>query len=168
MKCLFGMSAIAALAMMSNAAMAQQKTLKDQLVGAWTLVSSEATAPNGKKDQLYGPNPNGVLILDASGRYAQVQGRVGRPKLSTANRLELDASAADLKAVLIGFAANSGTWSVNEADKTLSRRYVNALIPNNEGSDQKATITLAGDEMKLTQTSPVSGVRTDAVYRRAK
>ena len=70
--------------------------------------------------------------------------------------------------MVIGFAANTGTWSVNETDKTLIRRYEAAVIPNNEGSEVKATITLTGEEMKLTQTSPVSGVRTDAVYRRAK
>jgi hypothetical protein len=57
---------------------------------------------------------------------------------------------------------------VNEADKTLLRKYETAVIPNNEGSDQKANVTLTGDELKLTQTSPVSGVRTDVVYRRAK
>jgi Lipocalin-like domain len=161
-------STVLALALLQGTAVAQQKTLKEQLVGAWTLVSSDATSPNGKKDQLYGANPVGVLILDASGRYAQVQGRPGRPKLKTANRAELDAPAADLKAVLLGFAANTGIWSVNQADKTLLRRYETALIPNNEGADQKASITISGDELKLTQTSPVSGVRTDAVYRRAK
>jgi len=166
----FSMSTIAALALavMPTGAVAQQKSLKEQLVGAWTLVSSDATSPNGRKDQLYGSNPVGVLILDSSGRYAQVQGRTGRPKLNTANRAELSASVADLTAVLVGFAANSGTWSVNESEKALLRRYETALIPNNEGADQKATITLSGDEMKLTQISPTSGVRTDAVYRRAK
>jgi hypothetical protein len=156
------------LALLSGSAVGQQKTLKEQLVGAWTLVSSDATPPNGKTEQLYGSNPKGVLILDASGRYASIQARPGRPKLNTANRLDLDATVADLKAVVVGFAANSGTWSVNEADKTLLRRYETAVIPNNEGSDQKANVTLTGDELKLTQTSPVSGVRTDVVYRRAK
>lgn len=145
-----------------------QKSLKDQLVGAWTLVSSVATAPNGTTEQFYGPNPKGIMILDASGRYAQVQGRSDRPKLKTANRFELDATAAELKTVLLGFAANTGSWSVNEADKTLIRRYESALVPNNEGSEQKAIVTLTGDELKLTQVSPTSRVRTDAVYRRAK
>ena len=95
---ILSLSAIAALGLtlLPTSSMAQQKTLKEQLVGAWTLVSADATSPNGKKDQLYGANPKGVLILDASGQYAQVQGRPGRPKLNTANRAELDASAADL------------------------------------------------------------------------
>jgi hypothetical protein len=165
-----GATAVVALtlATLQCDAIAQQRTLKEQLVGAWTLVSTEATSPSGRKDQLYGTSPKGVLILDASGRYAQVQARPARPKLNTANRAEVDAPVADLKAVLVGFASNSGTWSVIEADKTLVRRYETALIPNNEGSEQKATITLTGDDLKLTQTSPVSGVRTDAVYRRAK
>ena len=51
-------------------AWAQQKPLKGQLVGAWTLVSIEVTSKNGAKGPGFGgPNAKGILILDASGRY---------------------------------------------------------------------------------------------------
>lgn len=165
---ILGTSAVTALGvLLPGTAVAQQKTLKDQLVGGWTLVSSQATAPNGKTEQFYGPNPRGSLIFDAGGRYAQVQGRPDRAKLKSASRFDIDATAAELKAVLLGFAANAGTWSVDEATKTLIRRYESALIPNNEGSEQKAAISLAGNELKLTQTNPASGVKTETVFRRA-
>ena len=39
------------------------------------------------------------------------------------------------------YAANYGTWSVNEADKTLTRRFESALRPNNEGTDLKDTVS---------------------------
>jgi hypothetical protein len=58
------------LALVPSSAISQQKSLKDQLVGAWTLVSADNTAPNGTKRQGYGANPKGILILDAGGRYA--------------------------------------------------------------------------------------------------
>ena len=167
----FGLTTIALLCtgvVFSASQAPAQKSLKDQLVGAWTMVANESTAPNGAKQQFYGPNPKGVLILDAGGRYATVQGRPDRAKLKTASRFDLDATPAELKATLMGFAANAGTWSVNEADKTLTRRFESALIPNNEGSEQKATVSLSGDELRLTTTNPVTKVRTDAVYRRAK
>jgi len=45
------------------------------------------------------------------------------------------------------------------ADKTLTRRYEAALSPNVEGTDQKNSVSLAGDEMKLVTTS-AAGVRT--------
>ena len=167
---IFNLSVITALglALLPTNGVAQQRSLKDQLVGAWTMVSNEVTAPNGAKEQFYGANPKGVLILDASGQYAFVAGRLDRAKFKNASRFELDATPAELKAALLGFGANAGTWSVNEADKTLTRRYESAVIPNNEGSEQKNSVNLSGDQLKLTVTSPVTGVRTDAVYRRAK
>jgi hypothetical protein len=63
---------IAALSfcLLSGGSVAQQRTLKEQLVGVWTLASNEATAPNGTKRQDFGANPKGILILDAGGRYA--------------------------------------------------------------------------------------------------
>jgi hypothetical protein len=42
-----------------------------------------------------------------------------------------------------------------------------ALVPNVEGADRKHSVSLAGDEMKLVSTS-AAGLRTEAVYRRAK
>jgi hypothetical protein len=58
------------LALVPSSAVSQQKSLKEQLVGAWTLVSGDITAPDGTKRQPYGANPKGILILDAGGRYA--------------------------------------------------------------------------------------------------
>ena len=52
-----GMSVIATLALLPATALGQQRSLKDQLVGTWTTVSSENTAPNGTKSQPYGANP---------------------------------------------------------------------------------------------------------------
>src|SRR5262245_40556908 len=61
------LSAIAALglALLPGSALTQQQSLKQQLVGAWTLVSNDNTLPDGTKRQLFGPNPKGILIFDA-------------------------------------------------------------------------------------------------------
>ena len=63
----------------SGAAFAQQKSLKDQLVGSWTVVSVDNTAPDGKKSQTFGPNPKGVLIFGANGQYSQTIVNPGVP-----------------------------------------------------------------------------------------
>src|SRR5207302_4153023 len=111
------------LTLLAGNAVAQQKSLKEQLVGAWLLVSNDATVPNGPKRQDFGANPKGVLILDASGRYAVVQGKSDRPKFRTAGDIRLDTPAAEFGEAARPFAANFGTWSVNEADKSLTRKY---------------------------------------------
>jgi len=147
--------------------LAQQKTLKEQVVGAWTLVSNDTIAPDGTKQQIFGTKPKGVLILDASGRYAYVAGRSDRPKFKATDSARSQASAEEFAAAAREFAANFGTWSVNEADKTLIRKYEIALIPNNDRNETKASVSLAGDELKLTVIS-ASGGRNDAVYRRTR
>ena len=155
------------LAVLPGIAVAQQTSLKEQLAGTWILVSTQTTAANGSKRYPYGVNPKGILILDASGRYAVVQGRPDRPKLKSALRLE--ATKEEFGAAAMDFAANFGTWSVNEADKVLIRRFEGALVPNNEGTEAKASISLAGDQLRFAgELNSVTGERIDAVYRRAR
>jgi hypothetical protein len=72
-------AAVAAGAALSpDSAVAQQKSLKDQLVGTWTLAS--CTRPTGSAEVC--ANPHGMLILEAGGHYAQVLTPHGRPSLS--------------------------------------------------------------------------------------
>ena len=66
-----------------------------------------------------------------------------------------------------GLTANFGTWSVNEADKTLTLHRVGAREPAIEGKDFKLNISLSGEEMKVTGDEIPSG-RIDAVFRRFK
>jgi Lipocalin-like domain len=148
---IFAMTAFG-LALVSSSAVAQQKSLKEQLVGIWTLIAADATTTNGK---LLGANPRGILVLDAGGRYALINAKRDRPKI-TGGRLE--ASPEEFKAAAQGLVAQFGTWSVNESDKTLARRVEGALLPNAEGMEQKTSVSVAEDELKL----------GNAVYRRAK
>ena len=48
---------------------AQQKSLKEQLVGTWTLVSSDQVRPDGSKVQQFGANPKGINVFDANGHF---------------------------------------------------------------------------------------------------
>jgi hypothetical protein len=153
------------IALVPGDAVAQQKSLKEQLAGAWTIVSCDSTSANGAK-QPYCANPNGILILDASGRYAQVIAARGRTKLASGNRSEVPAE--QFKAAALGLVANFGTWSLNEADKTMTIHYEGALFPNIEGTEVKNTVSLSGDELKVVQPAPVLGGRSETIYRRAK
>src|SRR5215471_7916951 len=162
-----GLSAMLAvgLASLPESTIAQQRSFKEQLVGTWTVVSCDSTSVNGAK-QPYCANPNGILILDISGHYAQVIAARGRPKLASGNRSEVPAE--QFKAAALGLVANFGTWSVSEADKTLTQHYEGALFPNVEGTDVENTVSLSVDELKLIQPIPVLGGRSETVYRRTK
>ena len=73
----------------------------------------------------------------------------GRPKATPPVTNRTDVTPEYYKAVAQGMVANFGTWSVNEADKTLTQHIEGALFPNGEGSDAKASVSLTGDELKL-------------------
>ena len=81
---MLSISAITALgfALMPGNAVSQQKSLKDQLVGAWTLVSTKYKFPDGTMVDTFGSNPRGILIFDASGRVAFIAMRGSLPKFA--------------------------------------------------------------------------------------
>jgi hypothetical protein len=113
-------------------------------------------------------NPNGILIMDGSGRYAEVFASRGRPKFSSMGRRQA-MPAEEYKAAAMGLVARFGTWSVNEADKTLTAHIDGALFPNVEGLDGKVTVNLSGDELKLIGASAqVPARKIEEVYPRAK
>jgi hypothetical protein len=153
---IFPLSAITALgqALLPASAVAQQKTLKEQLVGAWMLVSYQPTASE---------YPTGTLIFEAGGRYAELFIRPERSKFNNSVQPTTEERATTAQQ---GFAATFGTWSVSEADKTLTRHFDCALVPNNEGMDVKSSLSLTGDELRVTG-GPGTGTQT-YVYRRAK
>ena len=134
------------LALVSSSAIAQQQqqTLRQQLVGTWEYVS--LTPPS----DVTGANPKGQLILAGSGRYTTASKNPSRPKTPerTAN----------------GFAANFGTWSVNETDKMVTFHVEGAVNSSIEGTDAKSTISLNGDELRLTN----SVTKGTAVYKRIR
>jgi hypothetical protein len=56
---ILGIAAMTALglAVLSGSVVAQQKSFKEQLVGTWTLVSSDQMRPDGSKLKQFGANP---------------------------------------------------------------------------------------------------------------
>ena len=139
-----------ALMLLPTGVVAQQKSLKEQIQGPWSFVSCNDTNAKGEKTFRCANNPRGILILAGNGNYANTVITSGRK----------DAEAP-------GVEANFGTWSVNEADKTLTRHRVGARDPAAEGRDFKANISLNGEELRITGINR-EGEKIDSTYRRFK
>ena len=73
------------IALLAGDAVAQQKTLKEQLVGTWTFVSAVDVQKDGSKTDRWGPNPKGMVMFDANGRYAFVITRSDLPQFASKN-----------------------------------------------------------------------------------
>jgi hypothetical protein len=166
---IFSLSAVVALglAMLPTGAVSQQGSLKQQLVGAWTLVSIIATDKAGNKSDRRGPNPKGLLIFDASGRYSILTSRAELPNFAVDNVNQ--GSAEENKAVMTGMIANVGTWSVDEKTKTITTNVEAGSFPNLNGKTQTRVISsLTPDELRYVNGASVSGTVDEATWRRAK
>jgi hypothetical protein len=51
-------------------AIAQQKSLKDQLIGTWLTVAVYGERSDGSKQDNFGAKPSGLLIFDRTGRFS--------------------------------------------------------------------------------------------------
>ena len=164
----FKLSIITALAFsfLSSPVLAQQK-LKEQLVGTWTYVASVAKRNDGAKVDRWGTNAKGLAIFGADGRYSFMISRSDIPKFAVNNVTQ--GTAQENKAVMNGVIAHFGTWSVDEATKTLNTTIEAASFPNLNGVSQKRVIsTLTADELKYTNSATATGSIDEVSWKRAK
>jgi hypothetical protein len=140
-------------------------TLKNQLVGTWMLVSAYADREDGSKLDEFGPHPTGILMFDGDGRlYLQVM-RSDLPKFASNNRQE--GTADENKAIVQGSICYFGTYTIDEAAKTLIFHLEGCSFPNWNGTEQKRSFTLTGDELTWTGVGS-SGRPIHTVWKRAK
>jgi hypothetical protein len=165
---ILGLTAITVLglAMLPTGAVSQQKTLKEQLVGTWTLVSAVATDPNGTKMPLVkGTDVKGLQIFTDSGRVSfQVIG--GHAKIASNDRTKL--TPDEMKATAESILSYFGSYTVNEAEKSYTLQIESSSFPNQMGNPTKRMVALTGDEMTVTNPGRLAGGQTIIVWKRAK
>jgi hypothetical protein len=166
-RCLCAITAVG-LVVLPGSGVAQQKTLKDQLVGTWTITSVNVDRNDGTKVQPFGPNPKGALTLTSDGHFSLVNTRPGRSKFASSNRLE--GTAEENKATTQGVLAYFGTYTVNEGEKMFTLRIEASSFPNDEGTEQKRLVTsLTGDDMAFTNpTGTLGGAPAVLTLKRSK
>jgi hypothetical protein len=162
-------AALLALALSAAAAAAQgANSLKDQIVGTWGFVVAEVTAPDGKKSFPFGETPKGILIFTADGHFAQIHVASDVPKIASNNRLT--ATPEEYAAIMRRSLSVFGTYTVDEANKTVTYNIVSASFPNWEGEAQTRTIDKLTDDEFVNTNSGIAGGRGSAsnFYRRVK
>ena len=161
-------AAMLALTLSASAAAQSANSLKDQIVGSWNFVVAEVTAPDGKKSFPFGETPKGILIFTPDGRFAQIHVAGDVPKIASNNRLT--GTQEEYAAIMRGSLSVFGTYTIDEAKKTVTYNIVSASFPNWEGEAQTRVIDkLTADEFVNTNPN-VAGGRGSAsnFYRRVK
>lgn len=147
-----------------SGAAAQQKPIKDQLVGTWTLLLDDGITADGSRLHRFGPNPIGTLIFAADGHYSlQIMRVDGRPAaLST----RPDSTNPAAQSVFTHF----GTYSIG-LENSLYFHIEASSIPNLVGSRKGRPITSLTDEFLTWDdppTNPGAYVLGKLVWKKVK
>ncbi len=157
--------AYVALTTVSQSAIAQQNTLKQQLIGTWQYVSVDIVRPDGTRTPLYGPNPQGLATFDVGGNYLLMTARADLPRFTANDRGQ--GSAEENKAIVHGSIAHFGTYTVNEQDKTITFHIRTSTFPNWNGTDQKRPFAITADELRWRTPASSGGGTAEVVLKRA-
>jgi hypothetical protein len=141
-------------------ATAQQVSLKDQLTGAWSLVSAADVYENGRSVDDWGPTVKGAVNFDPNGRFTWII--IGEKAISKSGSPRV----ADRMAI-----AYFGSYSVDEATRTVTYRIERGSNSQLDGLSRKASIIIQGNGMKQIATpiiTPKGTITPQTVFVRAK
>jgi hypothetical protein len=155
------------LALLPVSAVAKHQSLKSQIVGSWTLVSWEQTRADGSKFHRFGDSPKGINTFDAAGHYSLIILRPDLPKVSSGSPEK--PSPDEAQAIAAGSIAYFGTYSVDEATKTVNLKIDGTTLANQLGMAQKRTIiSIGADGMKYANVTAVGGGKIETAWKRAQ
>ena len=142
----------------------QKQSLKEQLVGTWTLLAWEQKKGDGTKLERYGTSPKGIAFFDAGGRYIITVMRSDRARYAS-NAL-WQGTAEENKETADSTTTYFGTYSISEADSGIAIHIEGSSFPNWNDTDQKRSVTITEDSLTLT-VHPPGGDVVDVIWKRA-
>jgi Lipocalin-like domain len=126
---------------------AAKLTLRDQVIGAWTLVAFVSRLDGGPPAPVFQRATEGVIMYSADG-YVSVNIMVpGRTRFAAEDYFA--ASTAELKEAAAGYVAYAGPFRVDEAKQQMIHDIDVSLFPNWVGVAQIRDARLDGDTLTL-------------------
>ncbi len=140
---------------------------KEQIVGAWMLVSADSVQSDGSRVAVFGSNPKGIMMFSRDGHFALVQMRAELPRIAAKSRDQ--GTPEENKGIVEGSIAYFGTYSINDA-KTMTLKLEGSTFANILGAgEQKRILTsLTPEELKFTNPRTPSGATLEVGWKRAK
>jgi hypothetical protein len=167
--CALGLSVVALVtspAFVTSSGYAQEKSLRDQLVGTWIYVSSTGKRDDGSEVQR--PSLQGAVTYTADGRFHFITTRTDTPKYASNDTGR--PSPEEAMAVASGSIAYTGTYTVDESSRTVHPNIETSTFANLVGApNQRRIITsISADEMRFVNPRTPSGVTLEFLWKRAK
>lgn len=162
----FGATQAGAAPPESEPAISASVTVPAQLIGVWELVRCDNVYPDGRRVELYGPNPQGRWMIDAQGHYMMQFVRAQRESFAANDKAK--GTPEEYRAASLNSNAHYGRFSAKDGD--MRTRIERASFPNWDGKEGKSAYVLLGDELTYTVASPSSGsgegARGEVVWRK--
>jgi hypothetical protein len=131
-----------------------EQQVRDQLLGAWRLVSMVAIAPDGTITHTLGEHPEGQISYTPGGQMAALLQHTERPALSGTAREATDAEAV---AAWRTFIAYFGSYSIDLDAGALVHHVQGAYLPSMVGTDQVRYFTFEDDLLMLQPPATAAG-----------
>lgn len=130
-------------------------SVREQLVGSWSLTSRVTTLSDGRvvADPGLSTMPMGVLIYDRSGHVAAQLSRKGRTvemisaECRDAGQIK---GTSDTAQTVLGYDAYFGTYTINEEATVVTHHLESALFPGDVGKDIRRNFSISGDRLTIT------------------
>jgi hypothetical protein len=151
------------LAGLLSPGIAPGQSLKEEIVGAWRLVSIYNEA-QGVKRHLLGENPVGLMQFDRSGYVSQFLSKPDLPRIAASNRLK--GTDQEYREVMQGMISGFGTYAVD--GDTVTIRWLASSYPNRVGTEERRIYKIVGDEMSAVNPTASVGGTAHAKYVRAR
>ena len=144
--------------------------LRDQLIGAWKLVSYEEKPVDGSPTvHPLGEDASGIIMYTPDGFMSAQLSKPDRKPFASGDWFK--ASDHEFKDEATSYIAYTGPFHVDEEKQHLTHSMFISLFPNWIGQTQPRVVRIQGDRLFLTTASPISSggktVNSHLEWRRA-
>jgi hypothetical protein len=160
------LTALISIVAVPNNGIAQDKPLKERLVGTWIYVSSTGKREDGSA--VPRPSLQGAVTYTADGHFHFITVRSDAPKYASGDASR--PSSEEAMAIASGVVAYTGTYTVDEGTKTIHANVETSSFPNLVGApNQRRIVTsITDEELKFTNPRTPAGITLELVFRRAR
>jgi hypothetical protein len=130
------------------------KGLREQLIGAWKLISYEERPADGSPSFYpMSERSMGIIMYTPDGYMSAQLSQPNRKPFASGDWFK--GTDDDYKQGASTYIAYTGEFHVDEEKKTLTHSMFISLFPNWIGQTQPRVVTLEGDELHLSSASPI-------------
>ncbi|MGA9519941.1 MAG: lipocalin-like domain-containing protein [Myxococcaceae bacterium] len=128
--------------------------LREQLIGAWKLVSYVEKPVDGSADSYpLGEHPQGIIMYTPDGYMSAQLMKPGRSGFASGDWF--DGTVEEYREEASTYIAYSGPFKVDEDKRTLTHSMFVSLFPNWTGQTQPRVVSLDGDILELSTAAPL-------------